>query len=463
LPRKPPLHTRPQFLRSSIARGLAAGDQATPSSAAPVDPTGGDSGAGLIRGMAVITRGEALGHSMWIDAVFLQQVTDAINAQANGVKARFTHPGLSGDGLGKFTGRVKGASLDGDIVRADLHFSETAHETPDGDLAAYLMQLAGDDPDAFGNSIVFLHDWKAEEDFQIENGATWEETDWGEEILVGFESPDPDNVHHYPHARLAQLRAVDAVDEPAANPAGLFHRGQETAQEAEALLSYGLGLTTERPAVHHFEVNPERLTGFMQRFLDRHGLAIVPRKEGNPMPLKNALTGKKRGALAEGDEEEKKVPADDQPGDSADDDEKKEEAEDDEEKKDLDDDEEDKELEDDEDKDKSSTGSKRKGASLSRGQQFIDAFGTDGAVWFAQGKTFAQAKALHAAKVAKERDDLAADNAKLRKQLKAARGEEKPLSFSGNPHDGQEPEAKKFNNLTPGAAKFAAGIKLPGQ
>jgi hypothetical protein len=120
------LNTRPRLLRSTIARGLAAGDQ-------PVDRTGGDFGAGIVRGMAILTRGEALGHGLWCDRVMLSQVATAINASANGAKARFTHPDLSGDGLGKGLGRVKNASLDGDVVRrnlsAGLTFSREDRET----------------------------------------------------------------------------------------------------------------------------------------------------------------------------------------------------------------------------------------------------------------------------------------------------------------------------------------------
>ena len=82
-----------------------------------IDRDGGDYGAGLVRGAAILTRGEALGHDFFVDDTLLAQSRDAINAAEKGVKGRFTHPGMSGDGLGSYTGRWKNASIDGDSVR----------------------------------------------------------------------------------------------------------------------------------------------------------------------------------------------------------------------------------------------------------------------------------------------------------------------------------------------------------
>ena len=60
------LATAPKRLRGLTVRGLAKADNA-------IDPTGGNFGAGIIRGFAVITRGEALGHGFWIDTKFVRQ------------------------------------------------------------------------------------------------------------------------------------------------------------------------------------------------------------------------------------------------------------------------------------------------------------------------------------------------------------------------------------------------------
>lgn len=251
------LREPPRFFRAGIARGIKAKDA--------VIRDGGDYGAGLIKGAAVITRGPALGHDMWIDAVMLKQVVKAINAEPTGSKSRFAHPTMSGDGLGKVLGRYRDADMDGNIVRADLHMMESAHKTPDGDLAGYVMDLAEEDPLAFGNSIAFSPDLGAEELFRAKH------TDKDGR----FKSPDEDNASNFTHARLAELVAVDAVDEPAANPGGLFHRGHEIALEADAAIAYALGLTNEMPDPLAFGVHPDRVRSAVQRVLERCRACIL--------------------------------------------------------------------------------------------------------------------------------------------------------------------------------------------
>lgn len=243
--------------RAAISRGFAAG------SSNHIDRNGGKFGAGLIRGFAVITRGEALGHGVWIDGEFLDQVAAQINS-GDGVRARFTHPGMSGDGLGKKLGRVRNARRDGDVVRGDLHFSQTAHKTPDGDLASYVMDLAEEDPQVFGASIAFSADEAAEDGFILKHGGHGT-----------FKSPDLRNAKNLPHARLSELRATDIVDEPAANPSGMFGRGQEIPSEADRLFAYALGLTNEAPDLSALgDVHPDRVRGFLARFLDNRGLVV---------------------------------------------------------------------------------------------------------------------------------------------------------------------------------------------
>ena len=246
-----------RLFRAPVARGIATGSR--------IDSKGGAYGAGLIRQVAVITAGEALGHQMWIDQTMLEQVRDAINASSAGIKSRFAHPGLSGDGLGKALGRVQNASLDGNIVRADEHLYESAHETPDGDLAAYILKLAAEDPEAFGTSISFDPDDDAETQFM----------DQYSDEKGRFVTPDEANTHNYPHARMAELAAVDMVDEPAANPDGLFHRGDRVAFDADAAIAYALGLTDNAPAEVMFGISTQRVRGAVLRFLEFRGLSLV--------------------------------------------------------------------------------------------------------------------------------------------------------------------------------------------
>jgi hypothetical protein len=247
----------PKFFRASGVRG-----------AGKVKRKSGKYSAGMIESVSVITRGEALGHDLWIDASFLEDVRDEINA--GGIKARFTHPGLSSDGIGTKLGRFYDAEIIGDQVYADLHFQEAATKTPDGDLADYVMTLAEETPEDFGLSIVFEHDVQDMERLTDENT-----------VNGRFISPDEDNKNNYEHARLAALRAADVVDTPAANPDGLFQRGQDFAQDAEDFCQYIFGLSDAKPAASAFGVDADRAKQFIARFSERHNLNI--QKGGDPV------------------------------------------------------------------------------------------------------------------------------------------------------------------------------------
>ena len=243
-------YVQPTIFRSGIVRGF----DSTPE----ISREGGEYGAGFIKNFAVITKGEALGHGAWVDDEFIAQVGAELAYAKKGIKSRYTHPNQCGDSLSKGLGRVF-YRADGDgKVRGDLHFWKAAHNTPDGDLAGFLIDLAQDDPEAFGASISFMRDAEAEEQFAMENPT----------------SPDPRNVNNYPHVRLGKLRFVDIVDEPAANPDGLFHR-DDTAAKAAELLEYGLGLSDTKPTESLFGVEPDRLLGFVSNFLSLKGLQIV--------------------------------------------------------------------------------------------------------------------------------------------------------------------------------------------
>ena len=100
------------------------------------------------------------------DSKSLKQIAALMRREPAGLKSRFTHPDLSSDGLGKFLGRAKnprieplsvvrnGEKLDVEAIRADLHFAASASDTPSGDLAKYVMDLAEEDADALSSSLV---------------------------------------------------------------------------------------------------------------------------------------------------------------------------------------------------------------------------------------------------------------------------------------------------------------------
>jgi hypothetical protein len=269
---KPALDQPSARFRSAPARGVAprvGGDR--------IDQNAGRYSAGIIRGFSVIARGEALGHGLWIDDAMVEATTAAVNElnEGDGVgpKSRFAHADASGDAIGSTLGRCDNARTVGGKCFADLHMLGSAHESPDGDLAGYVLKLAAEDPESFGASISFQRDEQSELMFAIENGA---EIDEDRLDFTNFQSPDELNVHNLPHARLGVLYSADIVDDPAANPDGLFHAGKRSVpKDADELLSYALGRTTQRPTSAAFDIDPDRVSGFVSRYLETHGLEIT--------------------------------------------------------------------------------------------------------------------------------------------------------------------------------------------
>ena len=189
-----------------------------------IERDGGQFGSGLLRGVSLITHGVAAGHYAWIDEETLAQVA---SFDGDELKSRFTHPTWENDGLGSYLGRITDLRVEGNRVLGDLHFAKSAHISPSGNLADYLMTLAEEDATAAGLSIVFHHDRQSEVDFVLRHGARWND---GLLDLSGFQSPDPGNVLNYPHVRLQTLLSADVVDQPAANPLGLFQKGSSMSE-----------------------------------------------------------------------------------------------------------------------------------------------------------------------------------------------------------------------------------------
>jgi hypothetical protein len=117
-----------------------------------------DRQARVLRGYVVAQEGhfKTAGRGQFTRASLAKIVS--LGAGPRGLKSRFTHPSMSSDGLGSFLGRAHGLRLDGDRVRADLHFDPTASTGPKGDLAGYVMDLAESDPDALSSSLVLATD-----------------------------------------------------------------------------------------------------------------------------------------------------------------------------------------------------------------------------------------------------------------------------------------------------------------
>ena len=169
----------------------------------------------IIYGVSMAQAVEALGHGGRLDAISVAQIVALTNGKRSGAKSRYTHPGLSSDGMGKMLGRMKNARVVGDKAIADLHISDLAFKSPDGNLGEYVLSAAEEEPDAFGFSVVI----SADRVWVLDNG---------EEIPVfddesGRRNERPTNaVDELPAFRVSELYAVDLVDEPAANRDGMF-------------------------------------------------------------------------------------------------------------------------------------------------------------------------------------------------------------------------------------------------
>jgi hypothetical protein len=148
---------------------------------------------GIIKGFAVVTKGITKDARGEFDDISLDSIVEFGNKAKSGVKSRFGHPNMSSTALGTFLGRVKHFKRDNDIVRADLYIDKTAFDTPDGNLAGYVMDLAGSDPEMFGASMVIYWDEEKREELDAEDK----------------ELP--------PFIRITKLLSVDVVDDPAAN------------------------------------------------------------------------------------------------------------------------------------------------------------------------------------------------------------------------------------------------------
>lgn len=131
---------QPEWLRPDLSRG---------------EHLGVDHERRVILGYVVAERGpfKSAGRGEFNDDSLARIVT-LMNAKPQGTKSRFAHPGMSDDGLGKFLGRAVNARVDGAKVRADLHLADAAFTAPSGNLGQYILDLAVEDPAAFGSSLV---------------------------------------------------------------------------------------------------------------------------------------------------------------------------------------------------------------------------------------------------------------------------------------------------------------------
>jgi len=227
-----------------------------------------DREAGILFGVQIVREGEAKGHGVMLDADFVNKITELGNGHKNGVKARFNHPNMSSGALGTMLGRFQNFRTEGNANYADLHLSETAKNSPSGDLYTYVLDMAQNEPDMFGNSISFQDDGElyvknkdgqklpivyerlGMYDYTIKVNDNGELKDWNDDYS--------DEVYVMP----AFLHASDLVDDPAATD-GLF--SAQVNQHAFAVQASDF--LDANPEIWDFvERHPEKLIPFFEKY-----------------------------------------------------------------------------------------------------------------------------------------------------------------------------------------------------
>ena len=202
-----------------------------------------DRESGVIRGVAVITKGPALGHGMFVDDLTLSQVMEQAKTYAGGLKVKLDHT----DSASEIVGYLKNFQIDGDMVRADLHLLRSSPRRE------YILELAETIPDTFGLSIAFS----------------------GTDEKIG---------DHW-FARCAEIYSADIVSEPAANPSGLFQVGDNqptppdmTPEELQAAIAAALAPLLERIAALETAVNVDTqsdITEEMKKVANETALSVL--------------------------------------------------------------------------------------------------------------------------------------------------------------------------------------------
>jgi hypothetical protein len=181
--------------RTKVSRGIEGGLRSI------FEEEDHSKGIGVIRNVSIMRKGFVKDSRGWeIDDTTLEQLASVGNSLKAGQKSRFGHPNMSSTALGTFLGRFKDFRVDGNFVRADIYFDKTAYETPSGDLATYVINLAKSDPGSFGVSIAMREkelEWRVNKDGKYQRDSKGK-------ILP-------------PLLRIKKLSAVDIVDDPAAS------------------------------------------------------------------------------------------------------------------------------------------------------------------------------------------------------------------------------------------------------
>jgi hypothetical protein len=225
-------------------------------------PIGVDRDARVIRGYVVALAGpfksEGRGE---FDRQSLEKIVELW--PPGGLKARWTHPNESSDGLGKFLGRGHrpflskakvrrgGREVEVDAIRADMHLDDSAFENnPNGNLGEYLLGLGASDSEAFSSSLVL----RKENEYRLDRDGRRQLDFEGNELP--------------PLWRPTELAASDVVDEGDAVD-GFLSRVEGTRRPTLTYLSQGEAILDELFSGQPRDAVEARLTAWLRRYLSR--------------------------------------------------------------------------------------------------------------------------------------------------------------------------------------------------
>ena len=247
-------------------------------------PLGVDRKAGVIRGVVLAEEGPFKSGRGEFDRQSIKQIVAIAGKERLGLKSRFTHPDLSSDGLGKFLGRVKNPRLGSvhkrhngrtrslSVARGDLHFAKSAFDTPSGNLASYVMDLAEEDSTALAMSVVL----RADEQTQAHSDGQPKRSDDGEFLP--------------PLWRPTELHAADVVDTGDATNSMLGKQLSEGGLP-DVVVREASGLLRKQFASKSREYVEFQLSAWVDRVLDHYW---PPQSKGNAAELRQRSNSQMR-------------------------------------------------------------------------------------------------------------------------------------------------------------------------
>jgi hypothetical protein len=225
---------------------------------------------GILKNVSIANFGKNKNNS-YFDEKFISDLVEKGNAQTQGVKSRFGHPNMCSTSLGTYIGRYKNFNLQSGNCFADLHLDQITKKTevPNQGIMMfnYIMDMAENNPDMFGNSIHITY-------IESDNPKLYE----GDEIL-----------------ELNDITSSDLVDDPAATDALFSSNPNDLGVAVTEFLDNNPKIfetISKQPAIiqDFFEryanySNRKSLINFNMNFLDKMKKKFSNKKEGETFDI----------------------------------------------------------------------------------------------------------------------------------------------------------------------------------